>query len=119
MPTEPIPQVPGLDLADAMKRLDLSFDEFKELLAVFPDAVRTEMAKLEAASGSGDPSAIRSGAHSLAGLAGNYGAKALWMAGKELESAAREGRPQETPALMGKIRLLAAEACAGAETLLR
>lgn len=115
----PIPTVPGLDLADAMARLDLSFDEFKELLAAFPDAVRSEMAKLEAAVGAGDLETTRFSAHAMAGLAGNYGAKKLWAAAKELEAAAHDNQLAAVSALLGKIRKLADEVSLGVEALLR
>lgn len=115
----PVPTVPGLDLADAMARLDLSFDEFKELLAVFPDAVREEMAKLEASATAGDMAATRFAAHAMAGLAGNYGAKNLWAAAKELELAIHDNQSASVPALLGKIRKLADESSLGVEALLR
>ena len=38
----PAPQVPGLDLTDAMAQLGLSWEELRELLETFPDAVRRE-----------------------------------------------------------------------------
>jgi len=117
--SDPIPTIPGLDLADAMARLDFSLEEFKELLAGFPAAVREEMAKLEGVAASGDMPPVRFAAHALAGLAGNYGAKHLWAAAKELESAAKEGQAGQVPVLMEKIRHLASEANAGVEGLLR
>lgn len=113
-----IPTIPGLDLAGAMERLDLSFEEFKELLPVFPDAVRMQTAKLEADAAGGDLTAVRFGAHALAGLAGNYGANALWVAAKALEAAVHGNQPDKVSALLAEIRVLAAQAAAGVEGLL-
>jgi len=114
----PVPQVPGLDLADAMARMDLSFSEMKELLVAFPAAVREEMVKLRAASAGGDLTAVRFAAHALAGLAGNYGAKALWAAAKEVETAARDGRGGDIGPILARVCVLADEAAAGAESIL-
>lgn len=113
-----VPQVPGLDLAEAMARMDLSFDEIKELLAAFPDAVREEMVKLRAAAEKGDLPAVRFAAHALAGLAGNYGAKPLWSTSKELEAAARDGRAADTGPLLAKVAALTDEAASSAEKVL-
>jgi hypothetical protein len=112
----PAPQVPGLDLADAMARLGVSWEELKDLLQSFPNAVRREMAALNAA---GDLPAIRTAAHTMAGLVGNYRAKPLWAAAKALEKAAKEGRSEEVPALLENVRALADEACTGAEMALK
>lgn len=112
----PAPAVPGLDLADAMTQLGVTWEEMKELLETFPAAVRREMGNLRAA---GTLEATRFAAHALAGLAGNYRAKTLYTTAKALESAARENREAEVPELLEKVSALADEAIAGAETALK
>lgn len=116
--TPSVPTVPGLDLAGAMVRMDLSLAEMKELLAIFPDAVREEVGKLRIALDGGDLMPVRFTAHTLAGLAGNYGAQGLWAASKELELAAREGRSADVAGIASKLFALADEAVASAEQVL-
>jgi two-component system sensor histidine kinase/response regulator len=84
------PVVPGVDLAGAVRRLGMSFDNLRPVLIRFADSERKTLERLRAAVAKGDAAEARRHAHALAGAAGNLGADKLHQAARTLESAAEQ-----------------------------
>jgi HPt (histidine-containing phosphotransfer) domain-containing protein len=89
------PFLEGFDLAEALKRLGLSWPVVRDLLLRSIPAQRPELEVLEAAAARGQADVVRLKAHSLAGVAANLGAKELTASARRLEEAARHDRPEE------------------------
>lgn len=106
-----IPTLPGLDIAGAVSRLGLEYDDLREMLAGLPPSLNEYFAAAEAAVKGGDAAGTRAAAHSLSGLSGNFGLPAVREAAHALELAAKEGRADELPALLDALRAPLATAC--------
>jgi PAS domain S-box-containing protein len=86
-----IPELPGIDLAGAIRRLGIPFERLRPVLFRFADGQQETLESLRSAvSGNNAPDARRH-AHALAGAAGNLGAELLREAARGLELAAAEG----------------------------
>jgi HPt (histidine-containing phosphotransfer) domain-containing protein len=66
-----------------------------ELVELFIAGIPAQIARLEAASATGDPDAVRRLAHQLKGAAGGYGFPTITEAAGRLEAATTEGAPFE------------------------
>jgi two-component system sensor histidine kinase/response regulator len=86
--TSSIPAVAGIDLAGAVRRLGIPFEQLRPVLFRFADGQRQTVEKLRAALAATDAGQARQHAHALAGAAGNLGADALHEAARRLELAA-------------------------------
>lgn len=106
-----IPPLPGLDLADAVSRLGLDYEDLRDMLAGLPASLNEYFAAAEAAVGAGDTGAVRIAAHSISGVAGNFGIPEVRTAARALEAAAKENRRAELPALLEALRAPLAIAC--------
>ncbi len=91
-------QIPGLDLALAMRRMRGNDKLMRKLIDRFVETQADAMTRIKTALDAKDlPSAMRE-AHSLKGLAGNIGASQLQSCAGALEAALKHGEPI-TPAL--------------------
>ncbi|HEV8071482.1 MAG TPA: response regulator [Planctomycetaceae bacterium] len=87
----PIPVLEGIDLAETVRRLAISFDRLRPLLLRFSDGQRQTLEELRAAVAAKDASGARHHVHALAGAAGNLGADKLQQTARNLELAAMKG----------------------------
>ncbi|MDM8543777.1 ATP-binding protein [Desulfococcaceae bacterium HSG9] len=85
-------EMPGLDIATALKRLGYNHKLLKKLLVNFADDYSDIAETLRLALDSGDIEYIRRTAHTIKGVAGNIGADDLSEAASELEDASISGR---------------------------
>jgi len=90
---ELLPELEGIDLAGTIRRLGIPFVALGPMYLRFADGQRKTLESLSAAVAVGDADATRRHAHGIAGAAANLGADLLRHAAKELELAAKEGRP--------------------------
>jgi len=93
--SDALPSLPGIDtqagLATTMNNMKL----YRKLLGKFRDSQQDFEAQFRAAQADDDPIAPERTAHTLKGVAGNIGAKAVQEAAKELEFACKEERTAE------------------------
>ncbi len=80
-------QLDGIDIAEAVKRLNCDYMVFSEVLQNFCQFYANIASQLNIILESGDISALRREAHSLKGAASNISAVNLHLAAKELEDA--------------------------------
>jgi HPt (histidine-containing phosphotransfer) domain-containing protein len=81
----------GIDLAETVRRLAISFERLRPLLLRFSDGQRQTLEELRAAVAASDAPGARHHAHALAGAAGNLGADKLQQTARNLELAAMKG----------------------------
>ncbi len=93
-----------LDVAAAMKRLAGDIDLFRELAEMFAEDAPPLVKKLEAALAEGNAAAAMRAAHSLKGLAANFGAGPTVMAAQELELVSKRGELDSTPPLLESLK---------------
>jgi two-component system sensor histidine kinase/response regulator len=86
-----LPELTGIDIAGAVRRLGIPFDRLRPMLLRFADGQRQTLEKLRAAIDAADTSEARNQAHALAGAAGNLGADELCQAARTVERAAVAG----------------------------
>ncbi len=86
-----VPVLEGLDVADTVRRLAISFERLRPVLLRFADGQRKTLHELQAAVAADDAAGARHQAHALAGAAGNLGAEKLHQAARDLELAALNG----------------------------
>ena len=104
-----LPRLPGIDVADALRRLGLPLDSLVGILRRFGPSLAATLRELRDAVAAADAPATRRVAHALAGAAGNLGAGPLREAAKALELAARDG---EVARFAGLLQAVEAEATA-------
>ncbi len=85
-----IPSVPGIDVADGLRRLGLPWASFKRMLLRFAEGQPATLKDLRTALDAADWEAARRHAHSIAGAGGNLSAVELRVRAKELETAIME-----------------------------
>lgn len=79
-----------MNLRELSDNLGLNEEEYSELLAIFVDAGRADLQKLDRAIDQGDASTAAKAAHSLKGAAANLGLADFSDAAKKAEGEARE-----------------------------
>jgi HPt (histidine-containing phosphotransfer) domain-containing protein len=89
-----LPILDGIDIEEALRRLDISFETLRPLLIRFRESQQQTVAELRAAVAARNSDAAGRHAHALSGAAGNLGANALREAAKRLEMAAKEGEAE-------------------------
>lgn len=99
-----IPDLPGLDIAGAVSRLGIDYEDLRDMFASLPASLREYLVAAESAVKAGDCAAVRVAAHSISGVSGNFGLPDVRTAAQELEHAAKEGRAAELPALLAALR---------------
>ena len=87
--------IPGLDIADALKRLGGNRKLLKKLLINFADDYSEEPQTIRNALDRGEMEYIRRTAHTIKGVAGNLGADKLSEVAAELEAASVNGSPDD------------------------
>lgn len=80
-------EVPGLDVADGMRRLAGNAALYRKLLVQFEAEQRGAAARIAASIKEGDPTTAARHAHTLKGVAGNLGAKRVQASAAALEAA--------------------------------
>jgi PAS domain S-box-containing protein len=86
-----VPVLMGIDVAGAVRRLGIPFENLRPVLLRFADGQRKTLESLRGAVTTGDAAAARQHAHALAGAAGNLGAEGLREAARALELVASQG----------------------------
>ncbi len=84
-------RLPGIDIKDALKMLNIDKDIFKGILIKFLGSNKDTMGKIRAAFESEDWESLMQSAHSLKGSSANIGANDLQEAAYELEKASKDG----------------------------
>ncbi|MBI2308483.1 MAG: response regulator [Rhodocyclales bacterium] len=92
---EDIPAIPGLDTEQGLKRVAGNRQLYDKLLAQFLDEQTNAVRHVKELLETGDIQQAGKLAHSIAGAAGNLGAKEVWRMAVELERALRAPEQQE------------------------
>ena len=77
--------IPGIDVKGTLHRLGVSQESYLRMLKRFAAGHHQTIGSLQAALEANDREAARRHAHSIAGAAGNLGAKEIYQIGKKLE----------------------------------
>jgi two-component system, cell cycle sensor histidine kinase and response regulator CckA len=88
-------QLPGLDIASALLRLDLTLEFYGELFVMFCREHGNDAALMHEKLAMGDLDAVRVLAHTLKGVSGNLSALKLSASAAQLEEALKGGRVDE------------------------
>ena len=86
-----LPALPGLNPADALRRLGLPYATYEKLLFRFAEAQPQTLSALRAALDAEDWETAQRHAHSMSGAAGNVSADDLRMRARALEQALKDG----------------------------
>jgi len=100
----PPASLPGIDVAEGLRRLGVSWATFKKMLSEFKRSQPREVEQLREALDVQDFDRVRLKAHSLAGISGNIAAVALKEACKSLEKAAQLGDNKKIQSLWPELR---------------
>jgi len=92
-------RLPGINIEDALRSLNIDKDIFKGILIKFLESNKDTMSKIRSAVESKDWESLMQLAHSLKGSSANIGANELQEAAYELEKASRDGAAVKPPAL--------------------
>ena len=84
-------RLPGINIKDALKMLNIDKDIFKGILIKFLGSNKDTMSKIRSAFESEDWESLMQSAHSLKGSSANIGANDLREAAYELEKASKDG----------------------------
>ncbi len=96
-PTAAVRPVTGIDVEQALQRLDIEMDFFVTLLRKFHDRNRTSADEIREAIAAGDLEQVGRVAHLVKGMAGNICANAVFEAAAALEAVARENNDAGIP----------------------
>jgi HPt (histidine-containing phosphotransfer) domain-containing protein len=88
-----LPDLPGIDKADGLRRMMNKPALYEKVLRDFHARFMAEPGAIHDAVQAGDYATAERRAHSTKGLAGTIGAQGLQNASKELELALRQGEP--------------------------
>lgn len=89
------PAIPGLDMAYGLKRVAGDQQLYSKLFAQFLDAQTDTRPRIKNLLETGEIQSARDMLHTLAGAAGNLGAKEIWRLATELEHALGTGEQSE------------------------
>jgi HPt (histidine-containing phosphotransfer) domain-containing protein len=109
--------LPGINLADALKRVSGDKRLYRRLLLQFREHSADAAGQIKAALEAGDRAAARSVAHTLKGVAGNLGAEALYRSAPKLELSLRKGHFEPVSEEAGRLAAAHAEVFAGLAAL--
>jgi HPt (histidine-containing phosphotransfer) domain-containing protein len=112
-----LPEIPGVDIRGTLARMGLDYEDIHEILVRLPESLRQSLADAEVGVAAGDSAAVRHAAHTLAGLAANFGVNRVQAAAKALELAARDNRAAEFQPLLDALRPTVEEAASGLSKL--
>lgn len=114
---DPLPEIPGVDIRGTLERMGLDYEDIRGILVRIPESLRKSLGDAELGITAGDAVAVRAAAHTLAGLAANFGITRVHAAAKALESAARDNRVSEFQTLFDALRPTVEEAASGLSRL--
>ena len=100
-----LPEIPGIDQADGLKRVVGNKRLYRDLLAQFAAKQDDAAVRISAALESGDLKLAERIAHTVKGVAGNMGIGQVFAAAEKLESAIRDAGAVE-PALLEEFTLV-------------
>jgi len=103
-----IPDIPGIDKEDGLKRVRNNRTLYRNLLQKFMTNHREFTAELKQALSGDDSEIAERMVHTLKGVAGNIGAKALFELCSDLNDKLKKGRPVDQEAELEKIDQLLA-----------
>jgi signal transduction histidine kinase/CheY-like chemotaxis protein/HAMP domain-containing protein len=103
-----LPPIEGVDVADGLARVTGNAGLYRSLLEQFAEKQGGAAAEIAAALSVGDRKGAERHAHTIKGVAGNLGIKALHASAEKLERALRVGDPAAPAALSEFTSLLAA-----------
>jgi len=98
-PKAPLPETPGVDIADTMRRLGIDFGSLLPLYRRFHRALAGHVSAIREAVQAGQRDQASREAHALAGASGNLGMGALRERAKALETAAKRPSGDLVPLL--------------------
>lgn len=98
-PKAPLPETPGVDIADTMRRLGIDFGSLLPLYRRFHRALAGQVSAIREAVQAGQRDQASREAHALAGASGNLGMGALRERAKALETAAKRPSGDLVPLL--------------------
>lgn len=87
--------LPGIDIADGLRRVNGNVPFFRTILLKYMDGQRDALEQIQKALAASDPDAAQRLAHTLKGVSGNIGAKLLEDHAMALEKAIRDQAPAE------------------------
>jgi signal transduction histidine kinase/CheY-like chemotaxis protein len=94
-----LPEIPGVNLADGLKRVAGNRRLYRDLLGQFAAKQGDAAAQISAALESGDRQLAERIAHTVKGVAGNFGITGVQSSAQKLEKAIREGQDTVSPLL--------------------
>jgi len=94
-PAPPLPALPGIDIQAGLARMQHNAALYRRMLLRFREGQQGFADAFHAARARGDAEAARREAHTLRGVAGNIGARAVQAAAQTLEQACQPGLPDE------------------------
>ncbi len=100
-----LPEIAGINLADALKRVAGNRRLYRGLLGQFADKQGDAAAQVSAALKGGDQKLAERIAHTVKGVAGNIGISGVQSAAQKLEKAIRDGH-DSVPALLDEFAAL-------------
>ncbi len=89
------PSLPGIDIADGLARMSNNSNFFQSILLKFTDGQSGIVQQVRSTLAAGDSETAHRLAHTLKGVSGNIGAKALAEVAKRLEDTIRNHSPQD------------------------
>lgn len=78
-----------MDIETMAQKIGLDVESFKELLDLFLETSRSDLAKLHDGLTAGDAQKVAAAAHSIKGASGNMGFSNIYEAARKIESDAR------------------------------
>ncbi len=94
-----LPEITGVNLADGLKRVAGNRRLYRDLLGQFAAKQGDAAAQISAALESGDRQLAERIAHTVKGVAGNFGITGVQSSAQKLEKAIREGQDTVSPLL--------------------
>ncbi len=98
-PTDGLPELPGIDKQDGLRRMMNKAPLYERILRDFHERFRDEATLVRAAIAAGDYAAAERRIHSTKGLAGSIGAIGLQDAARMLEGALRQNTAPDAAAI--------------------
>ncbi len=117
-PKDNIPDLPEIDITEAMKRQGLSWTVFKKMLTAFPGEQQDTLDRLEAAVKKQDMAAITLHAHSFVGAGAAISARELTTTAKALEKAARKNLTSDIRSLYAHLANAFSLVCSAIATII-
>jgi len=104
LPTKPMPELPGIDVADGLQRLNGNCAAYKRILLSFRDKQTGVAERLEQLIHHGEWDEAARLVHTLKGSSGNLGAKQLYESAAALEQGCRDADAAVAEAGFGALR---------------